>query len=382
MSIKDRVAVIGVGCTRFGEHFEWGADDMLVDAAYDAFQDAGVEPRDIEAIWLGSTRQAAGVSAADPLKLYGKPITRVENYCASGMDAVRNASFAVAAGVYDLALAIGVEKLKDSSARGLGAFARHPLIGYGRTAPSLYALAANRYFHEYGIDKHALARVSIKNHANGRHHPKAHLRMEVTEEQVLNAPIISSPLGLFDCCPTTDGASAVIVTRAELAKNFTDSYVLVKGLGLAVETGDPFLMPGFSYLGWPATVKGAKQAYEQAGIKDPRKEIDFAEVHDCFTITEIMNIEDLGFAEKGKGWKYVEDGKANVDGGGVAINPSGGLKSFGHPIGATGCRMITEVTNQLLSRAEGLQVKDAKLGMAHNLGGAGAVCSVAILGLP
>jgi acetyl-CoA C-acetyltransferase len=235
--------------------------------------------------------------------------------------------------------------------------------------------------HEYGVDKKALAKVAVKNHYNGKHHPKAHIRKEVTEDQVLNAPIISSPLGLFDCCPTTDGAAAVVLTRPELAKKFTDSYALVKGLGLAVETGEPFLKPGFPYIGWPATEKSAAQAYEQAGIEDPKKEIDFAEVHDCFTITEILNIEDLGFAEKGEGWKYLEDGKANVEGGEVAINPSGGLKSFGHPIGATGCRMIAEVTSQLLGRAEGLQVKDAKIGLAHNLGGSGAVCSVAILGL-
>jgi len=378
VSIKDRVAVIGVGLTKFGEHFQWSADDMLVDACYAAFADAGIQPKDIKAAWVGTSRSgAAGVTLADPLKLYGIPITRVENYCASGMDAFRNACFAVAAGMYDIALACGVEKLKDTAARGLGSFGRHPLIGYGRTPPSVFALAATRYFYQFGIDKRALAKVAVKNHHNGAKHPKAHLRMEIDEERVLSAPMICSPLGLFDCCPTTDGSAAVIVARPEVAKSLGHPYTLVKGLGLAVETGEPFHKPGFDYVGFPATTKAANEAYAMAGIT--AKDIAFAEVHDCFTITELLDIEDLGFCPKGTAGQFVAEGKANLDGA-VAINPSGGLKSFGHPIGATGCRMVSEVHNQLLGRAEGYQVKNPRFGLAHNLGGAGAVGSVAILG--
>lgn len=377
MNIRNKVAVIGAGCSKFGEHYDMSAEDTIVTAALEAYADAKVDPSQIQAAWVGTLSSAnAGNALADPLKLFNIPITRVENYCASGMDAFRNACMAVAAGMYDVVLALGFEKLRDSGQRGLGTFGNHPVVGYGTTAPSLFAMAANRYFSTYGIDKRALAKVAMKNHHNGTMSPKAHFQMEVTEEQVINAPMICSPLGLFDCCPTTDGAAAAIICRADLAKSFRPDPLYVKGIGLAVTSGEPYLKPGFAYTGFPATAQAAQSAYEQAGMTV--KDLDLVECHDCFTITEILNIEDLGLANRGEGWRYVEEGRAAI-GGEIPVNPSGGLKSFGHPIGATGIRMIYEVSQHLWNKAGARQVKNAEVGLAHNLGGPGSVGCVTIL---
>ncbi len=377
MNIRDRVAVVGVGCSKFGEHYDRSLEDLVVDAAFDAYGDARIDPARIEAAWVGTLESGySGTALADPLKLYDIPITRVENYCASGMDAFRNACMAVAAGMYECVLVLGFEKLRDSGRRGLGTFGTHPVVGYGTTAPSLFAMAANRYFKTYGVTKDALAKVAVKNHHNGTMSPKAHFQMEVSEEQVLAAPLICSPLGLFDCCPTTDGAAAAIVCRTDVARSIRPDPILVKGLGLAVTSGEPYLKPGFAYTGFPATRRAAESAYEQAGVTP--KDLDLAEVHDCFTITEILNYEDLGLCAPGEGWRYVAEGRASI-GGEVPVNPSGGLKSFGHPIGATGVRMIYEVCQQLWHKAGARQVKDAEIGLAHNLGGPGAVGCVTVL---
>jgi acetyl-CoA C-acetyltransferase len=373
---RDKVAVIGVGCTHFGELYEESAEQLICDAAFEAMADAKIEPAQIEAAWVGTVMsQLAGDALGDPLKLHGIPITRVSMYCASGMDAFRNACLAIAAGVYDLALVLGFEKMRDG---GYHRPARlHPVIDNGERAPHIFALAANRYFKKHGASKATLAKVAMKNHHHGKLNPKAHLRMDVSEEQVLRAPLIYSPLGLFDCCPTTDGAAAVVVCRADRAKEFRSDPVYVKGVGLAVMSGQPYYKPTYDYLGFPATQRAAATAYEQAGVKP--QDIDFAEVHDCFTITEILNYEDLGFCPRGRGGQFVEEGRSAL-GGEKPINPSGGLKSFGHPVGATGVRMITELTLQLQNRAGERQVKDAEIGLAHNLGGPGAVSCVSVLG--
>jgi acetyl-CoA C-acetyltransferase len=378
MNIRDKVAVIGAGCSKFGENYDKSAEDMIVEAALEAYKDAGIDPSQIQAAWVGTLSSAsAGNALADPLKLFNIPITRVENYCASGMDAFRNACMAVASGMYDVVLVLGFEKLRDSGQRGLGTFGSHPVVGYGTTAPSLFAMAATRYFETYGIDKTALAKVAIKNHHNGTMSPKAHFRMEVSEDQVVNAPLICSPLGLLDCCPTTDGAAAVIICKEALAKSFRPDSLKVKGVGLSVTSGEPYMKPSFAYTGFPATAQAAQSAYEQAGMT--AKDMDLVECHDCFTITEILNYEDLGLCEKGEGWRYVAEGRADIDGGAVPVNPSGGLKSFGHPIGATGIRMIYEVSQHLWDKAGDRQVKDAEVGLAHNLGGPGSVGCVTIL---
>src|SRR5207247_233697 len=321
-------------------------------------------------------RLHAAVSLADALRLYDRPITRVENYCATGTDAFRNGCLAVAAGAHDVVLVLGAEKLKDRGGRGIPRLG-HPLLARGNTAPGLFALAANRYMHTFGLGRETLAKVAVKNHRNGARNEKAHLRIEVTEEQVLKAPIIAWPFGLLDCCPTTDGAAAAIICRADLAKRFRKPPVLVKGAGLAVATGRPYFDPTFDYLGFRSTQAAARQAYAAAGIT--AEDIDFAEVHDCFTWTEISNIEDLGFCKKGEGGKLVEEGRTALEGD-IPVNPSGGLKSFGHPIGASGVRMIYECVTQLRGEAGSRQVKDPELGLAHNVGGPGAVSCVIVLG--
>ena len=384
-SIKDKTAIMGVGCTKFGELWEKDAEDLIVEAAYEAMDDAGVTPDDIEATWVGNLYDFTGLSgsvAAEPLKLFGKPTTRVENFCASGMDAFRNACFAVASGAYDVVLACGVEKLMDVGGSGLPVDMGHPVMR-GASAPAMFALLATRCFHEYGWTREDLAHVAVKNHKNGALHPKAHFRRPITLEAAINAPMIAWPLGRFDSCGMSDGSAALVITRPEIAKKskHKHDYALTKANALAMNSFLPMYRASFDWLGFPATQAAAKQAYEQAGIKSPAEEIDLAEVHDCFTITEILNCEDLQLCGRGEGAKFVREGHADVDGK-IAVNPSGGLKCFGHPIGATGCRMLCEVTKQIQGRAEGAQVKNARLGMGHNLGGPGSVCSVTILGLP
>jgi acetyl-CoA C-acetyltransferase len=385
-SLKDRVAIVGVGCTKFGDNFDQSYEEMAQEAAFEALADAGIEPERIDAAWLGTFSPGPGygkaaVSLADALRLYNKPITRVENYCATGTDALRNAAMAVAAGVYDVALVIGVEKLKDRPLRGLPSDGNHFYQHDGATAPGIFALAATRYFEQFKVGREALAKVAVKNHHNGSLNAKAHFQMEVTEEQVLKAPMIAWPFGLFDCCPTTDGAAAAVICRADLAKRLCDDYVVVKGVGLSVTTGRPWFEPGYDYTSFEATRVAAGEAYRMAGVKDPLREIDLAEVHDCFTWTEITNYEDLGFCKKGEGAHFVGEGRSRLEGD-LPVNPSGGLKSFGHPIGASGVRMIYEVVMQLRGQAGARQVPDAKLGLAHNLGGPGSVACVVVLGRP
>ena len=381
-SIKDKVSVVGMGCTKFGEHWEWGLEDMVVEAAYEAYEDAGIGPDEIEAAWVGTAYSASGGSIlSDILKLHDIPITRVENFCATGMDAFRNACYAVAAGVYDTVLALGVEKLKDSGLQGLpDAFAK-PVFGVGRSAPGSFALIASRYFDKYGIGKETLAKIAVKNHKNGALNPKAHFQREITVEQALKAPIVAWPLGLFDCCPTTDGAAAAIITRKNLAKKFREDPIAVKALALSVSAMWPQFRPGFDYLGFSASVSASQSAYQQAGIKNPLKELDIAEVHDCFTITELVIYEDLGFCPRGEAKRFIDDGVFELNGE-LAVNADGGLKSFGHPIGASGLRMIYEVYKQLQGKAGKRQLKNAKLGLAHNLAGTPQVCCITILGNP
>ncbi len=376
LELRKHVAVVGVGCTQFGELYDQSAEDLLCDAVDEALADAGCERERIEAAWVGTVLSPFGGDAlADAIKLFGRPMTRVQNYCASGMDAFRNACLAVASGMYDVVLAAGFEKMRD------GGFARpnksHPVVDFGERAPHVFALSANRYFAKHGASKKTLAAVAVKNHRHGMKSPKAHLKMEITEEMVLRAPMIYSPLGLFDCCPTTDGAAAVVVCRADLVKSFTGEPVWPLGIGLAAVSGQPYYKPSFGYVGFEATVRAAEQAYGQAKI-GPR-DVDFAEVHDCFTITEILNYEDLGFCGRGEGGRFVEEGRASL-GGEKPVNPSGGLKSYGHPVGATGVRMIYELVTQLRGKAGDRQVRNARIGLAHNLGGPGAISCVSILG--
>ena len=387
-SIRDKVAIIGMGCTKFGEHWDKRPDDLIIEAAYEAYQDAGVQPDDIQAAWVGTAAAnwtgIGGCCLADPLKLKSIPITRVENFCATGLEALRNATYAVAAGAYDVVLAQGFEKLKDTGAGGLGVGrGMHPVWEFRRTAPGSFALIATRYFHTYHLSsdegKRIIGQIAVKNHHNGSLHPKAHLRREVTLEQVLAAPIIAWPLGLFDCCGNSDGSAAAIITRADLAKNFRPDPVYIKGIGLAVDPMLPHFRPGFDWLGFEANRKASKSAYQQAGITNPREDIDIAEVHDCFTITEMIIYEDLGFSPKGQARKDIEAGSFTLTGD-LPVNADGGLKSFGHPVGASGLRMSYEVYKQLQGKAGNRQLKNVRRGLAHTLGGPPSVACVTIFG--
>lgn len=383
--IRGRAAVAGVGATAFGEHWDRDAADLLVEAVDAALEDAGVELADVEAAWVGNQYPTTGVSGAqlgDALHLYHRPVTRVENFCASGMDAFRQACYAVAAGIHEVVLACGVEKLTDGGASGLPNAGRDdPLIGV-ISAPGTFGLVATRAFAEWGWTKADLAEIAVKNHANGEKHPKAHFRRSVTIDDVLKAPMVAAPLGRLDCAAVSDGAAAVVVTTPERARGLRHGNQLVQVAAVQVSgfTIKPHLHPDVDFLGFPATQHAARAAYAEAGITNPAEELDVAEVHDCFTITELVNYQDLGFTAPGTAVDFLRSG-ATRPGGSLVVNPSGGLKSFGHPIGATGCRMLYEVTRQLQGRADGVQVEGARRGLAHNLGGPGAVAAVSILEL-
>jgi acetyl-CoA C-acetyltransferase len=384
--IKDRVAIIGMGCSKFGERWNANASDLMIEAVQEAYIDAGLQTDDINAAWVGtasSFRTAQPV--AEALKFDYIPITRVENACATATEAFRNASYAVAAGIYDIVLAVGVEKLKDSGYSGL-AIPEAPNSGVTPAAPppSQFAMAATRYFHKYGISldegKNTLANIAVKNHHNGSLNPRAHFQKEITHSQVINAPLIASPLGLYDCCGVSDGAAAAIITTPEIARTLKQDYVLVKALGLSVGAFG-MLRDDWDFTYFPETVKAAESAYTEAGITDPKKEVDLAMVHDCFTITELIIYEDLGFSNRGEGSKDVENGKYSLEGS-LPVNTDGGLKCFGHPVGASGIRMIYEVYKQLSGKAERRQLKKANIGLTHNLGGrpGSFTCSIGIFG--
>ena len=384
--IKDRVAIVGMGCSNFGERWDSSASDLIVEAAYEAYEDAGLGSEDIQAAWLGTVSSfRTGQPLAEALKLDYIPITRVENACATATDAFRNACYAVAAGIYDIVLAVGVEKLKDSGFSGL-AIPEAPGsdVTPPTPPPSQFAMAATRYFHQYGIPydqgKLTLAEIATKNHHNGTLNPKAHFQREITTDQVINAPMIAWPLGLFDCCGVSDGAAAAIITTPEIARSLRKDYVLVKGLGLSVGAFG-ILRDDWDFTHFPETVRASQSAYEEAGVINPRQDIDMAMVHDCFTITELIIYEDLGFSGRGRGPEDVHNGSFTLEGD-LPVNTDGGLKCFGHPVGASGIRMIYEVYKQLQGKAEGRQLKKADLGLTHNLGGrpGSFTCSVAIFG--
>lgn len=388
--IKDRVAIVGMGCTNFGELWDKSFSDLVVEACYEAFEDAGIEPKDIQAAWVGTTRSyRMGVTLTYPLKLQYIPVTRVENACATGTDAFRNACYAVAAGIYDIVLACGVEKLKESGFAGLPGWEEVYTSGLDvlllTPPPVQFALAATRYFYHYGLSheegKRTLAKIAVKNHHNGTLCPKAHLRREITIEQAMNAPMIAWPLGLFDCCGVSDGCAAAIITTPEIAKGLRKDYILVKGLGLTCGARQGIQRQDYDFVHFPENIVAAQIAYQEAGIKNPREEIDIAEVHDCFTITELITYEDLGFSPRGKAKEDVDAGTFELKGE-LPVNSDGGLKCFGHPVGASGLRMIYEVYKQLQGKAGPRQVKKADIGLTHNLGGRPSMfaCAVAIFG--
>ncbi len=392
MSLKDKIAIVGAGCTRFSEHFDKSYGDLVSEAVLEAVKEAGIEIRQIEAAWLSTAFPAAGVykgrsgmDLAEPLGLFNIPITRVSNYCASAGDAFRNACLALLSGEHKIVLALGVEKLRDRSPQEslvkMMVEQGHQFYQKGFTAAGTFATYATRHMHEYGLTRKDLALVSVKNHRHAVKNPKAHYRKEITVDFALKSPMVAYPLTLMDSCPTTDGAAAVIMVRTEDAKSFNKNHVLVKGQGFSVSTGWdlPFYDHHYKFLSFEATRTASRMAYNHAGIKKPFEEIDFAEVHDCFSNVELLTYEDLGFCEPGKGYALVREGITNFEGK-LPVNISGGLLSCGHPVGATGLRMIYELTRQLQGQSGERQLKKADIGLAHNIGGPGAVASVTILG--
>jgi acetyl-CoA C-acetyltransferase len=389
-SIKDRVAIVGMGCTKFGERWDASADDLLVEAAYEAFEDAGIGPEDVEAAWVGTTSSGStGMLLSEPLRLQYIPVTRVENACATASDAFRNGCYAVAAGIYDIVLTIGVDKLKDTGISGLGGAQPAPshVLAPESTAPGNFALLATSYFDKYGLSfeegKHMIGRVSWKSHKNGVLNKKAHFQREVDMDTILNAPMIAWPLGLFDCCGVSDGAAAAIITTPEIAKGMRKDPIHVKAQQICMSPRDGKFNSKYDYAHVETTVRAGEAAYKEAGVTNPREQISMAEVHDCFSITEAVTMEDLKFSPRGKVLRDIEDGFFDLDGG-LPVQPDGGLKCFGHPIGASGLRMIYEMYKQLQGKAGERQVKDPKLGLTHNLGGTPDGCAiyVGIVGLP
>jgi acetyl-CoA C-acetyltransferase len=394
--IKDKVAILGMGCAKFGERWNDDAEQLMVEAYLEAMTDAGIEASQLDAAWLAVGFDAmnigpSGIPAAMALRLPNIAVTKVENYCASGTEAFRGAVYAVASGAADIAIAIGVEKLKDTGYGGLPVRSRgtiFDMIGVVGSAPGNFAQLASAYEAKHGVQKadlkRAMAHVSVKSHANGVKNPKAHLRKAVDMGTVLNAPMIAEPLGLYDCCGVSDGAAVAIVTTPEIARSLGKTDVVtVKALQLAVSNGWELQGAGWdgSYL--QTTRIAATKAYKEAGITDPGKQVSLMEVHDCFSITELVTMEDLHISQEGKGWKDVLDGRFDADGS----NPcqiDGGLKCFGHPIGASGIRMIYENYLQLLGRAGERQRREQPVfGLSHNLGGMPNqnVAAVAIVGL-
>lgn len=376
--IKDRVAIVGMGCTKFGEHWDKGSDDLLIDAAYQAYESAGMQPNDVDAYWLGTMGQLSGLTLSVPLKIDYKPVTHVENFCATGSEALRQACYAVASGAYDTAMAIGVEKLKDSGFSGLvvGSPANDGTLP-NMTAPASFSLLAPAYFKKYGLDpvkgKEVLARIAWKNHRNGAKNPRAQFRKEVPMEAILSSPKVAEPLGVMDCSGVADGSAAAIVVRAEDALKYTKTPIYIKALSFVAGPGEGPLAQDYDFTTFREVVASAKDAYKQAGITDPRKEISMAEVHDCFTPTELVLYEDLGFSPRGTAWQDVMSGFFDLDGD-LPVNPDGGLKSFGHPIGASGLRMMYEMWLQLRGEAGERQIENPTLGLTHNLGGAPGKC--------
>ncbi|MDE0626538.1 MAG: acetyl-CoA acetyltransferase [Bryobacterales bacterium] len=378
--IRDRVAIVGMGCTRFGEHWDRGASDLLVEAALEACSSARIDRDAIDAYWMGTlTSGLSGLMLSEPLKTGYKPITRVENYCATGSEAIRNAAYAVACGAYDLVMAIGVEKLKDSGYSGLASGGGIPTDGTqsSMTAPATFSLLAPAYSKKYGLDRETLRRVltriAWKNHANGARNPKAQFQRVVPPEKIENAPKVAGMLGVFDCSGVSDGAAAAILCRAEDAHKYTDRPLLIKALSFIAGPADGAKRQDYDYTSFPEVVASAADAYAQAGVRNAREEISMAEVHDCFTPTELVLMEDLGFSRRGNAWRDTLEGRFEL-GGDQPVNPDGGLKSFGHPIGASGLRMMFEMWLQFRGEAGKRQVPAPRLGLTHNLGGAPGRC--------
>ncbi|MFA5246791.1 MAG: thiolase domain-containing protein [Candidatus Micrarchaeia archaeon] len=379
------VSIIGGGLSKFGERWEASFRDLVVEAGTAAVIDAGIEGREIQAIYGGCMssgrlvgQEHVGALFADFLGLNPIPATRCEAACASGGVALRAGYLAVASGMYDVVAVGGVEKMTDfdsadvAIALGGAGDMEHELF-FGATFPALYALMARRHMLEYGTTEEMMASCSVKNHKNAVHNPYAQYHNEISIDDVMNSGYIASPLKLLDCSPITDGAAAVILCASEKAKKFREDPVEIIATAQASDTIS--LSNRHCMTELHATKVAAADAYKQAKLKP--SDIDVAEVHDCFSIAEVMAIEDLGFYEKGKGGPASLEGLTALNSE-ISINTSGGLKATGHPVGATGIKQAVEIMWQLQGKADKRQVNDAEIGMTHNVGGSGATAVVNI----
>ena len=382
--IKDQVAIVGMGCTKFGEHWDKSADDMLVDATEECFATTpAIAKDDVDAYWLGTlSTGSSGLVLSQPLGIDYKPVTRVENFCATGSEAFRNACYAVASGAYDVVMAVGVEKLKDSGYSGLVTGGRAAGDGTEptatQTAPAAFSLLDPAYCKKYDVDpadmREAMTHVAWKNHANGARNPRAQFQAEVPKEKIAAAAgKVAGRLGVFDCSGVSDGAACALIVRAEDAERYTDRPMYVKALSMVAGPASGPIDPSYDYTTFHEVTRCAADAYQQAGIERPREQISLAEVHDCFTPTEWVLMEDLGFSERGQAWRDELEGTFDLHGS-LPVNPDGGLKSFGHPIGASGLRMLFECWLQFRGQAEERQLADPRLAMTHNLGGRPGAC--------
>lgn len=374
-SIKDKTAIIGMGCTRFGNHHDRDLEDLVVEAVGSALEEARLKMEDVDCFYWGCAFSGmSGINLSSKIKV-NKPVTRLENYCATGSEAVRNACYAVASGVFDIAVAVGGEKLNDSGYSGLIVppdVDDRTLVDM--TTPAMFNMLAVAYSAKYDIPheelRKALIRVAYKNHRNGALNPKAMFRSEVPENVIAQSPIIAAPfLTIMDCSGISDGAAAAVITRADLAHKYTEAPMYVKAAQLIATSGKEEYTAGYNFTELTAAGESARRAYAEAGIVDPVSQLDSLAVHDCFTITEIILYEELGISKRGEGWKDVLQGKFDHDGK-VPVNIDGGLKAFGHPIGASGIRMLYEFWLQFKGEAGQRQLKAPRLAAAQNLGGA------------
>lgn len=380
-----KVAIVGVGLTKFGELWDISFREMMLEAGIRALEDAGIDGKLIDGMYIGNMsagqfiqQEHAGSLIADHAGLVPVPATRVEAACASGGLALRQAFIAVASGVHDFVVAAGIEKMTDllttEVAGALATAADQEWEVYqGATFPSIYALMARRHMYEFGTTEEQMAMVAVKNHENACLNPCAQFHVKITVETVMKSAPVALPLKLFDCAPISDGAACVILAPLEKAKLYADTPVVIEGSGQASDHISLHSRP--SLTGLAATVNAARMAYKMAGVEP--EDIDIAEVHDCFTIAEIMAIEDLGFCKKGEGGKITEEGITARDGK-IPVNVSGGLKGKGHPVGATGIAQAAEIVLQLRGEAGKRQVDGAEIGLAHNAGGSGGTAVVHI----
>lgn len=380
------VAIIGVGITKYGEHWNHSMKDLITQAGVNALQDAKITGNDIDLIVGGSMssgmfvgQEHTGALFADYMGLNPKPAIRTEAACASSSVALRVGVMAIASGMHDCVAVGGVEKMTDvygsqATTTLAGAMDRENEAYFGLTFPGVYAMMAKRHMHQFGTTRDQLAMVAVKNHGNAMHNPSAQYQRMITVEDVLKSPLVADPLRLLDCSPIADGAACVIMVPAEKAKQYTDTPIYIRASVQTSDTLGMYMRPDITTIN--ANIHAARLAYQMAGINPT--DIHFAEVHDCFTINEIISCEDLGFCKKGMGGKAVEEGETQI-GARIPVNPSGGLKAKGHPVGATGAGQIVELVEQLRGDAGKRQISGAENGLAHNVGGSGSTVAIHIL---